>query len=423
MKNFTSFKDEAVFSMVSSENLTEKLCKNRVEIDKDFHLLKVASIFGANASGKSNLLIALNFVKRFMKNSMRDFGGIDTELTFLLDDVSKNNPTEFELSFLMSEKVITYSFSLQNGRVISEHLYCDELLVFKREKDKIIRYSTDFFNVKEEMDLKFSLTNSDSLFLTVLAMTNTKLAKEILDYVSKNIRFFSGHEGNRAYCTKKIIKEGKNGKAKILDLLKVADFSITNLDVKQHEFEVRTPNGIPEELIERAKKDAQDEANRLKSEHNIYDSNGNVIGNKLFDVEKFESRGTGVFLSLAGPIVETIENSGVLVIDEVDASLHPLVTKYLIDLFNSNSNKGAQLIITSHNPSILDKNLLRKDQIWFVEKDELEVSHLTALSEYKFNEAETPKKYTEKYLRGNFGAIPYIKNNDSYGNLVRKLRG
>ena len=412
-KNFTSFKNEVTFSMVSSEKLQE-LSNNRIEIEADFHLLKSASIFGANASGKSNLLNALGFIIAFLQRSMLDSqeGKRNFKnLTFSLDNSSKVSPTEFEISFLLKKKIVTYNFALSQGDVSSESLVIDDDLIFKRKFNEILDYSSDFFKTEEELNLKFSLTNSNSLFLTVLSVTNTKIAEDIIEYLTKNINFLSGY-GNNAKFTKNAIKENKSYKSKVLDLLKVADFNITDLDIKQHKFEIKpfgdSDTEIPKEIVE----EARDEATRLLSRHNIYDSEGMIVDSKLFDVERFESSGTRVFLSLAGPIINVLEKGGVLVIDEADALLHPLVTKYLIELFNDIENTHSQLIITSHNSNILDQELLRRDQIWFVEKDELEISHLTALSEYKFNGSvvRSDERYAKNYLRGKYGAIPYIRN-------------
>lgn len=412
-KNFTSFKNEVTFSMVSSEKLQE-LSNNRIEIEADFHLLKSASIFGANASGKSNLLNALGFIIAFLQRSMLDSqeGKRNFKnLTFSLDNSSKVSPTEFEISFLLKKKIVTYNFALSQGDVSSESLVIDDDLIFKRKFNEIVDYSSDFFKTEEELNLKFSLTNSNSLFLTVLSVTNTKIAEDIIEYLTKNINFLSGY-GNNAKFTKNAIKENKSYKSKVLDLLKVADFNITDLDIKQHKFEIKpfgdSDTEIPKEIVE----EARDEATRLLSKHNIYDSEGMIVDSKLFDVERFESSGTRVFLSLAGPIINVLEKGGVLVIDEADALLHPLVTKYLIELFNDIENTHSQLIITSHNSNILDQELLRRDQIWFVEKDELEISHLTALSEYKFNGVivRSDERYAKNYLKGKYGAIPYIRN-------------
>ncbi|KED04247.1 abortive phage resistance protein [Streptococcus equi subsp. ruminatorum CECT 5772] len=411
--------------MVSSEKLNE-LLDNRIEMENDFHLLKAASIFGANASGKSNLLKALGFMVAFIERSMRDSqeGKRNFKnLTFSLDNESKDKATDFEISFLMENQIVTYNFSLYKGDIASESLTVDDLEIFRRDASGIVTYSEKIFHTKDELNLKFSLTNSNSLFLTVLSVTNTKLAEDIIKYLTGNITFLSGY-GNNAKFTKTVIKEDDSYKIKVLDLLKVADFNITGLDVKQHEFEIKPLGQSDEEIPEEILEEARDKANRLLSKHNIYDSKGMIVDNKLFDVDSFESSGTRVFLSLAGPIISVLEKGGVLIIDEADALLHPLVTKYLIELFNTTENSKSQLIITSHNSNILDQELLRRDQIWFVEKDELEVSHLTSLSEYKFNGSvvRSDERYAKNYLRGKYGAIPYIKN-DMIHNIFKSGLG
>ena len=180
--------------MVSSEKLQE-LSNNRIEIEADFHLLKSASIFGANASGKTNLLHALGFIIAFLQRSMLDSqeGKRNFKnLTFSLDNSSKDSPTEFEISFLLKKKIVTYNFSLFQGDVTSESLVIDDDLIFKRNSDKILDYSSDIFKTEEELNLKFSLTNSNSLFLTVLSVTNTKIAEDIIEYLIKGTRFTQG---------------------------------------------------------------------------------------------------------------------------------------------------------------------------------------------------------------------------------------
>lgn len=407
MKNFTSFRNEETFSMVASEMVNE-FQENRIELEEDFHLLKTASIFGANASGKSNLLKALKFMIFFIEKSMiysKEGKRNVTHFAFSLDDISEENPTNFELSFSMREQIVTYSFSMKKGDVISEKLIVDDHLIFDRNLFKIINYSKDVFKTDDELELKFSLTNTNSLFLTVLSVTNTKVAEDIVKYLNENIVFFSGLDENNK-LTKTLVMENDRNKSTMLNLLKVIDFNIVDLEVQENEVDIDKwmDDDIPKELIEVAREHAK----RLLARHNVYDLEGKIIGNRTLDVDKFESSGTKVFLSLLGPIISVLEQGGVLVIDEVDALLHPLVTRYLIEMFNDKRNTRSQMIITSHNSNILDQKLLRKDQIWLVEKDELEVSHLTALSEYKFEESDT-YEYAKNYLRGKYGAIPYIK--------------
>ena len=221
-----------------------------------------------------------------------------------------------------------------------------------------------------------------------------------------------GLGGGRVDFTKIALKKGnKLLKKKILEMLEIADLNINNLEVVKAgdvDFTDTPMEDFPEELLSQIELDI----NRLISEHNVYDNEGNIVGKHKFDAEIYESSGTNEFIKIAGPLIDTLENDKVLFIDEIDAKLHPLMTKYILSLFNSKKNSRAQLIMTSHNATVLGDNLLRRDQIWFTEKDSFEASHLTALSNYKFKGEVVRKdeKYDKNYLKGKYGAIPIIKS-------------
>ncbi|MDU5334411.1 ATP-binding protein [Enterococcus sp.] len=413
VKNFLSFKDEQVFSMVSSNKLSE-LPENRIEVVKDdFYLLKSASIFGANSSGKSNLLAAIGFMKRFIMNSLKESQneGNIAELSFALNAQTRHENTILELSFLLDDTIIRYGFSIDRKSIQEEWLYMDEALVFFRENQELSQYDHDRLE-PQETEIKFNMTNSKSLFLTILATTNTDFAEWIVDYIRNDVNIIHGLGGGRVDFTKIALKKGnKLLKKKILEMLEIADLNINNLEVVKAgdvDFTDTPMEDFPEELLSQIELDI----NRLISEHNVYDNEGNIVGKHKFDAEIYESSGTNEFIKIAGPLIDTLENDKVLFIDEIDAKLHPLMTKYILSLFNSKKNSRAQLIMTSHNATVLGDNLLRRDQIWFTEKDSFEASHLTALSNYKFKGEVVRKdeKYDKNYLKGKYGAIPIIKS-------------
>ena len=410
VKNFLSFKDEQIFSMVASK-LTE-LPENRIKVaEDDFYLLKSASIFGANASGKSNLLAGISFMKGFIINSVKDSQdeGNIANISFALNPESQQKTTEFEMTFLHNDLLVRYGFEIGKKKVYKEWLYIDEDLVFSREDNNLTDHDINYLE-DDEVKLKFNMTNEKSLFLTILSTTNTKFAENILDYFRNNINVINALGGSRNNFTKRAIKEGdKQFKKKILEMLKFADFNINNLEVKESKFQISNVDDseIPEEILNQIKLDT----NRLITEHNVYNAEGEIVGSHKFDSEVFESSGTNEFLKIAGPIIDALEYGKVLFIDEVDAQLHPLMTRYILELFNSQQNNNGQLIITSHNATILDSELQRRDQIWFAEKDILEASHLTSLANYRFKGEVVRKdeKYEKNYLRGKYGAIPFIK--------------
>ena len=273
VKNFLSFKDEQIFSMVAS-NLTE-LPENRIEVSEgDLYLLKSASIFGANASGKSNLLAGISFMRGFILNSVKDSQdeGNIANISFALNTEYQKKNTEFELTFLHNDLLVRYGFEIGKKKVDEEWLYIDEELVFLRKDSILAEFSIDYIK-EDEAYLKFSMTNEKSLFLTILSTTNTKFAEIILDFFRNNINVINGLGISRIDFTKRMIKDGdKKFKEQLLEMLKVADFNINNLEVKESKFQIQNVDDseIPEEILNQLKLDT----NRLLSEHNVYDANG-----------------------------------------------------------------------------------------------------------------------------------------------------
>ena len=239
VKNFLSFKDEQIFSMVASK-LTE-LPENRIKVaEDDFYLLKSASIFGANASGKSNLLAGISFMKGFIINSVKDSQdeGNIANISFALNPESQQKTTEFEMTFLHNDLLVRYGFEIGKKKVYKEWLYIDEDLVFSREDNNLTDHDINYLE-DDEVKLKFNMTNEKSLFLTILSTTNTKFAENILDYFRNNINVINALGGSRNNFTKRAIKEGdKQFKKKILEMLKFADFNINNLEVKESKFQI-----------------------------------------------------------------------------------------------------------------------------------------------------------------------------------------
>lgn len=414
LKNFLSFKDEQVFSMVASNKLTE-LPTNKIEVEKDhFYLLKSASIFGANASGKSNLLAGVAMMKTLILNSLKDVQDeVDfSHLSFALNRKTQQEPIEFELTFLLDDEIIRYGFKVKTNEVVSEWLLIEEEAIFQREKQDLLFFNHDYFS-EEEVKIKFNMTNKRALFLTVLSSTNTTFAEKITIYLRDNVNMIQSRHLSGVDFTKNALKKhDKSMKKKLLEMMKIADLHIQNMEViKTNDLLLSDieKKELPKEFIEQLELNA----NRLITKHHVYDDEGKVVGTHGFDAEIFESSGTNEFIKIAGPIIDTLENGRVLFIDEMDAELHPLMTRYLLSLFNHSKNNNAQLIMTTHNATVLGNKELRRDQIWFTEKDSVEASHLTSLANYRFKGevVRSDERYDKNYLKGKYGAIPIIKSN------------
>ena len=183
-----------------------------------------------------------------------------------------------------------------------------------------------------------------------------------------------------------------------------------------HEEEPNIPSDLPTELRAMFQKEIQGKKSiELDSVHNIYSDKGKVVGSVNFSFEERESSGTNKLFDLSGPIFDTLYTGATLVIDELDAKMHPLISQYIIELFNNHETnpKNAQLIFTTHDTHLLSQKILRRDQIWFTEKDSQEQTDLYSLMDIVLPDGTKPRNdanYERNYIAGRYGAIPYIFN-------------
>ena len=375
VRNFKSFRYEIEFSMEKG-NTTGLENFNTIE---DKELLKSAMLFGANASGKSNIFLAMAKMKEIIFNSSTD----DTEYQIITDNFkfdlnSANEPVMFEIDFFQKDIEYIYGFEVLNGNINKEWLHRR----VKSKADLFIRNAPDWESIKissgfkEAEDLK-KYTRPNALFLSIASRFNVEIATEIKEWF-KNFKIISSDILSNSFTLEMLNKEIE--KKKIINFLKTADLGIEDIILEKED---------------------------VKTIHRVYDSNNNITGNIEFDFN-FESEGTKKFLTLAGPIIDALENGKVLVIDELSSKLHYQLSDYIVRLFNSiDKNKNnAQLIFNSHLPLFLDNKEFRKDQIWFVEKDKFGKSKLYSL--YDIN-VRKDLSYMKSYLLGKFGALPEIK--------------
>ncbi|GLC88063.1 AAA family ATPase [Lysinibacillus piscis] len=401
--NYLSFQTKETFSLVATE-MTE-LRDNIVEIEEGFSVVKSAAIYGANASGKSNLLSAMGFMRDFVVDSFRisqDGNGIRVA-PFKLDVDSKGKPSCFEINFYHQHDLYRYGFEVTPKEVVKEWLYINEELIYERNQMDLMKGKLN----DESIDLKWGMTRNNVLFISILGSANTVFAMEIMEYFRTHLNVLSGLAVEPGHFTKFLLQQNnQNDYNSIMQFIQALDISIDGLSVEEHN---DTLVHLPKEVRELIDRDVYYE---IFTEHNVYDHKGIVIGKVNFLANDLESTGTNQLISLAGPIVNTLENGGTLLIDEMDAQLHPLISEAIIKMFNSKkTNKNnAQLIITTHNITNLSNELLRRDQIWFVEKDNRERSHVVSLVEYKFNNkrVRSDEVYSRNYLKGKYGAIPLL---------------
>ncbi len=433
--NYRSFKDPVTLSMVAAnlkakdETLDEN---NTFAATPKLRLLKSAALYGANASGKSNLVKALKFMRDFVINSARESQAGDRIPVepFRLSTETENAPSFFEIVFLLEGVKYRYGFEVDAEKVHSEWLFytpkTKEVELFSRE-DSEISYSAGF---KEGKDID-ERTRKNALFLSVVSQFNGKLSLKLRERFMF-LDILSGLE-DRDYSLTLLRLESKYELPgpKILPLIQKMDLAINDLIVEKHTS--TNPDTIkllkdlqPTKTFgtfvrqktwadfarESSWEQIQDSLKKrvIKTSHTKFDAQKQAVAEVIFDLDGQESEGTKKLIASAGEFCTALWLGQTLIIDELDARLHPLITQSIIRLFNSpQNNKGGQLIFTTHDTNLLSNNFLRRDQIWFTEKDKYGATDLYSLAEYK---VRNDASYEKNYIVGKYGAIPFIGSLD-----------
>ncbi|WP_169293942.1 ATP/GTP-binding protein [Advenella sp. EE-W14] len=413
VKNFRSLRDEQVLSLVASKDNTlqdtHTLASNLKTVPR---LLRSAVIYGANASGKSNLLKALQYMRGVVLESATVIqpDQVYSIQPFRLDTVSASQPSEFEVTFALGSIRYQYGFTMTAQRIISEYL-----LVYKSAKPQRWferRYDTktgkDVYEfgsgMKGSKALWEGATRSNSLFLSMAVQLNSESLRPVFDWFSSSLVIFNEHNKLNPQTSLQMLKDS-SGRKQICDFLSAADISISDIELVTQ----KVPGQTVHFDLTAGKTEIRNEE---VEKQQLRFSHVTPHGKAVFDLMD-ESGGTRNLLFLAGPVLEILQKGLTLVIDELDTSLHTLLVRELVHLFHQPdiNTGGAQLIFTTHDTSLLDApNLLRRDQIWFVEKDQDQASTLVSLSEFSPRKNEALER---GYLIGRYGGIPFL--NQSLG--------
>lgn len=407
-KNYTSFFDENILTMKSNADTKFKELNT---INTNYgELLKSAFIFGANGSGKSNFINAVNFMKEVVLAELSLQSRLISKVdNFAFSKSSDNTPSLFEIEFIADGVVYDYGFELLKGEVNREYLFKKtkrKTPVFERTSPDFndISLSKDMDNVK---DLKKN-TRRDTLFLYWANGGNNELAMTVYRWFVNIQIFETDNTSQLLNATIDYLENSKDGKNSVLSLLQKADVNILDF-----ELELLDDNEHSKFIKTALKKSFADTMSPLKSlsmkiMHNIYDEEWRNVGILATNIG-FESAGTRKLFEIAGPIIKALENGNVVFIDEIDSRLHPMLVRYLVMMFNSISKnpKNAQLICNTHDVLLLDEDI-RRDQIYFTEKDKYGVSRLYALTDFKGVRKDS--KLLKQYLIGSFGATPRLQD-------------
>lgn len=431
VKNYKVFKEKATISFIASnyDKTTHEHDNVEYIAKKGLRVLRSAVVYGANAAGKTRVLESLAFFKRFIVNSSKESQqgqSIDVQ-PFLLSEATEHEPSEFEIIFLFDGTVFRYGFEATKEKVLSEWLFYKpdsfEFQVFYRDTVEGTLESHAKYFKKGTILKKENMVRDNALMLSVAAQFNDEICTDVLNWFSKKLNIISsineaGYKGN---TMKRINKQDCH--EKMLNLIKFADFSIqdiTSKTLREDDIKEDMPAEMREYLLHKIRNEKAEIYTKTETTHNKYDASNKIVGRTTFSMDEDESHGTQKYFYLSGPILDTLESGGILFVDEFDARLHPNLVLKLFSLFNDPkmNRLGSQLIITAQNSIFLQSGLLRKDQIWFVEKDRFEAAHMYSLSDFKAQKVRASENFESNYLKGKYGAIPYLHLFDSYGDFV-----
>ena len=418
--NFLSYKEKNTFSFEANNDkeIEEAVFKKREIKHKKF--VKTAAIYGLNASGKSGLISAIRFFRDFVNQGLfpgeeSSSGKIPTR-PFLLNEENEKLPSFFEVELLIDKEIFVYGFE-----VFAKEIHREWLIRTPGKKEFFTR-EKQIFNINRKggyregpSEIK-KITREDVLLLSNLAKFNGELARKIVAEITKIEILTSPTPDEIKHKLQvfavKSYTDNSDYKRIVDHFILGADFGINAIrteygHIPSEELTRNAPEAI-RELIQKSSP-AQFFQSRVSFAHSKFDKNDKEIGSALFD-SLAESSGTQKIFILSALFAKVIIEGGILIIDELDGALHPLICRFILHCVNSKemNPKNSQLLFTTHDVSLLDKEFLRRDQIWFVDKNRLGASELFSLKD--FGERSDISNYSKRYLEGRYGAIPYIKD-------------
>jgi len=414
--NFLSFSEKQTLSMVANKakELEETHTFQPIGKVKLPRLLHSVGIYGANASGKTNLLQAVKVMRVLVLSSAKDSQVGESIKGIMPHALFEDKPTEFEIVFIINGIRYQYGFAATQQRIVEEWLFAFPMGRAQQWLSRI--YNTDLkeydwlinaTQVKGKKELWRKTTRDNALFLSTAAQLNSEQFSIILEWFRDKLKL--GITTQRFPSKTIELCNQTGGKEKVLQFMQAADITVSNIELIEkssvlnillNEFSIEMRREILQNL--------PDEMGKTKFTEVRFSHQ--TSGGKNFQLPiTLESEGTRQLFESAGMWLNVLEYGQVICIDELESSLHPLISHFLVSLFHDPTvnRNHAQLIFTTHDTTILDNNLLRRDQIWFTEKDDNQTTQLYPLSDFSPRKDEALQK---GYLQGRYGALPYISS-------------
>lgn len=411
VENYRSIRSRRTIHL-SAQSIKDGPMENVVELGR-VKFLTSAAIYGANSSGKSNFIMAFGLMKSMVIGSVKlnDNDELPYE-PFALSKVSINQPTFFEIIYQDGINRFRYNFSYNKKQILFESLYChdgrgEEKLLFARDNEGI---GIDERLFPEGNGLE-ERTNENRLFLSVVSQLGGTISRRVLTFFQSGYNVISGlNSYGYSGITETFFHKHSTEAKEALDFFHDLKLGFDSIGTEEREIPNEFLKGLPIADQMRYSKEKQI---KVFSSHNVYDDHGAVVDKQWVDFTEWESQGTLKLFELAGPIFDTLKNGQLLVVDELDAKMHPLISQHIIRLFNSRTHnpKHAQLIFSTHDTNLLAAKLLRRDQIWFTEKDSQEDTDLYNMMDIVLPDGSKPRSdanLERNYIRGRYGAVPYL---------------
>ena len=419
VENFRSFGREMTLDLYASNGIKDLPGKGVSVIGSgpsSFKVLNAVSLYGANSSGKSNLLRAISTMRRMVLDSVRLNDDESLPYDPFVLSTREPQPTRFEITYYDSTTrgIYTYGFEYTEQVIVTEWLQAkwpgrSEKRLIDRTPDGINLDTTSF---EEGLRARDTLVlNKNRLFLSLAGQAGGEISNSVINWFRRNLRVISGIQDTYSKYTRKRVADSPEAKLRVQEFICKMKLGFERFDVEKVDFE--SLPGLPKEFIAQYKRDPYIQ---VYSAHNVYDENGTVVRTEMLDLDEQESAGTNKVFALSAPLLEALDEGMTLVVDELDSKMHPLLSRRLVEMFNNPEENphGAQLVFTTHDTNLLSNEVLRRDQIWFTEKDAVENTGIYSLlkvherSEKLSHAPRNDSNYQKNYIQGLYGAVPWI---------------
>ncbi len=417
--NYRSIFDRQTLNMAASSCFKEYETSNTFMLEQDERvprLLRSSVLYGPNASGKSTLIQALQFMEGQVLSSQRESQAGDEidVVPFKLTEKTRLADSEFEISFIELGVRYDYGFRCNRMRFTEEWLFAYPFgraqkwfhRVFDVQEGKDVYKFSNSFSGGRQRQSWATQTRPNALFLSTAIQLNNEQLMPAFNWFKLRLRIFDSKGLSPGYTLGRCKED--DDRVRVVEFMNSADLSISDIQIRETIF---TADALPKGMPAAIKDDfLKDMAGKKFVEPRFFHKDVDTQELIEFDEDE-ESDGTRALFAFAGPWLDMIENERVFVVDELDTSLHPLLVHYLVKRLHQSGTK-AQLIFTTHDTTLLSQKLMRRDQVWFLEKDSQSATFLYPLSDFSPRENEAVER---GYLNGRYGGIPFLKELDFYG--------